>query len=344
MSDKRSAKGKVAEEALRNYFKSLGFFVSRCVPFLYRTYEVTDIDLFLYIKKTTISRDRINVDIKRKRTPQAIERIFWAKGLQEVLGFDSCIVATTDKRTATREFGALHGVMVLDGKALGRIISHYKPTEDALTEEDLVSVLNSPCIVDPKTNWAKLYHQCKQELLINLDFNGFNRFFIHGKRAVEEYIASHNSSESALRFLYLSISFMLLALDFKGRHLAYLESEERNKTITEGLRYGEAGKQRADEILETALALVDHAGNADLFTRSALKKEIERQLADFPAENLAGYFSKADVVKSLFDLAKQFHAEAFSSKPQEPGNLESSLKSIIGLLADNYQVDRKKIL
>ena len=49
-------------------------------------------------------------------------------------------------------------------------------------------------------------------------------------------------------------------------------------------------------------------------------------------------------MKSLFDLAKKFHAEAFSSKPEKPGNLESSLKSIIGLLADNYQVDRKKIL
>jgi len=344
MSTGAKTKGGIAEEALRQYFNSLGFFVSRSVPFLYSSYQITDVDLFLYIKKTPISRDRINVDIKRKRTPQAIERIFWTKGLQEVLGLDGCVVATTDKRPATREFGALHGVIVLDGKALSRLISYYKSQEDVLTEEGLVSSLDFASVVDSKTNWGKLYRECKQELLMNLDFNGFNRFLNHAKFAIDDYIASHNNSEPALRFLYISIAFLLIAVDFKSRHIAYLDSEERKNAFIEGFRYGEAGKKRADEILQTSLALAEHAGSTGLFTRNTLTVEIDRQLASFPAETLASYLSKTDIMKSLFDLGKQFHRKAFSSVLQVPKDLEPELKSIVGLLVDNYGFDRKKVL
>lgn len=344
MNKKKSNKGKIAEEALRQYFLSLGFFVIRSIQFWFRSYQITDVDLFLYIKKTSITRERINVDIKNKRTPQAIERIFWTKGLKEVLNFDNCVVATTDKRTDTREFGSLHGVTVLDGKALGRIINIYKTPEDILTEEDIISAFDSPTIIAHNIKWTKLYQQCKQDLLTNQNFNGFNLFFNYAKRSFDDLMASHNKSEPALRFLYISISFMLLAIDFKTSQLAYLEREERKQALTEGFRYGEAGKQRADEILESAITLAEHVGNRNLFTRSTLRSEIEKQLESFPAESLGVYFSKPDVMKSLFKLARQFHEIAFFSKPTKFKELQPELKSIIGLLADVYNIDRKEVL
>ena len=114
-------KGPAAEEALRNYFLSIGYFVARGCKFGFQGFDVTDVDLWLYGRTSPLSRERANVDIKNKKTPQALERIFWAKGLQATLGFDACIVATTDTRPDVRDFGLQHQVKVLDGRFLGRL-------------------------------------------------------------------------------------------------------------------------------------------------------------------------------------------------------------------------------
>ncbi|WP_206206140.1 hypothetical protein, partial [Pseudomonas viridiflava] len=66
-------KGPAAEEAIRNYFLSIGYFVVRGCAFKYNQFDVTDIDLFLYGKSSAFSRERLNADIKNKKTPQALE-------------------------------------------------------------------------------------------------------------------------------------------------------------------------------------------------------------------------------------------------------------------------------
>lgn len=344
MTSAISTKGQDAEEALRQYFLSLGFFVTRGVPFSFSGWEVTDIDLFLYMRKTTITRERINVDIKRKMTPKAIERIFWTKGLKEVLGFDRCIVATTDKRPATREFGLLHDVMIMDGNFLTRLTKHYTHPENKFTEEQLMAQLNNKSIVDSKLTLSSLYRLSKSRLINNLDFNGFNLFHNNVKLSIEEYIASNQKSLPALRLLYLSISFMLLTLDFKSRNLAYLEVEDRRKEIIEGIRFGEAGKKRATEILGTAVALAEKAISGNLFAKNVLQQEIDSQLNEYPAEGLAEYFSKSEVMKNLFNYSIQFHETAFLKNLPLPGQLNPELKSIMGLAVDHLKVDRKKIL
>ena len=64
MTDKINLKkGELAEEKLRLYFKSLGFFVVRSIECKYQGYDVTDIDLWLYSRPSPISRERTNVDI-----------------------------------------------------------------------------------------------------------------------------------------------------------------------------------------------------------------------------------------------------------------------------------------
>src|SRR5215475_12151178 len=106
------AKGIDAEEALRNYFLQAGYFVVRGVPFIYRGFDVTDVDIWLYIRSTSLTRERTCVDIKRKKTPQAMERVFWIKGLREVLRVERAIVVTNDNRIETRDFGSANGVTV----------------------------------------------------------------------------------------------------------------------------------------------------------------------------------------------------------------------------------------
>ncbi len=94
---KKVNKGEVMEELLRDYFMQAGYYVVRGVPFVYEGFDITDIDLWLYSRTSSISREITIVDIKNKKTPQAIERIFWTKGLAEAVGAGNAIVASTEK-------------------------------------------------------------------------------------------------------------------------------------------------------------------------------------------------------------------------------------------------------
>ena len=91
-------KGHRMEETLRIYFLKSGYYVARGVPFRYKDFDITDIDLWLYNRTSPVSREISIVDVKNKKTPLAIERIFWTKGLQIAIKANSALVATTDKR------------------------------------------------------------------------------------------------------------------------------------------------------------------------------------------------------------------------------------------------------
>lgn len=344
MPKTKKTKGVLAEEALRQYFMALGFFVVRGARFRFREYEITDVDLWLYMKKS-LTREIINVDIKNKKTPQAIERIFWTKGLQEVLKCDKCIVATTDRRPATRDFGALHGVIVLDGSAQNKIIANFSGAAQAvLDEDDILSILRVPSVLDSKISLDKIYLQSKETLLSDLNYNGFNVFLNNSKVAIEEYLARHTQSQAPLKLLYASIAFMLLAVDYKCRELGLLETSQRKEELADGFRFGEAGKERANEILETAMALAANVGDSNLFTRSMLRAEVEQQLTSYPAEELASFFAKAEVMKSLFDMAKNFYSFMMAKETPPPTAIDSQYRAIVGLLADVHKIDRRKLL
>jgi hypothetical protein len=81
MMSEPQTKGETTEELLREYFTTLGYFSVRGIPYRYGNFDVTDIDIWLYSRPSPLTRERANVDIKRKKTPQALERIFWAKGV-----------------------------------------------------------------------------------------------------------------------------------------------------------------------------------------------------------------------------------------------------------------------
>ena len=68
------------------------------------------------------------------------------------------------------------------------------------------------------------------------------------------------------------------------------------------------------------------------------------RLNKYPAEGLAEYFSKSEVMKNLFNYSTQFYETAFLKSLPFPGQLKPELKSIIALTVDQLDFDRKKIL
>ncbi len=137
---------------------------------------------------------------------------------------------------------------------------------------------------------------------------------------------------------------MLLALDFKSQLLAYLEVEQRKNEIIDGIRFGEAGKKRATEILDTAGALAEKVTAGQFSSNISIKEEIRNQLKSYPAEGLAEFFSRSGVMKNLFNYSLKFHELAFLKEIPTPETLPPELKSISARLVDHLNLDRKKIL
>src|SRR5690606_10294824 len=129
------SKGEYMEELLRNYFLNSGYYVVRGVKYRYESIDITDVDLYLYGRSSSVTRQRINVDIKNKKAPQAFERILWANGVKQLLNFDSCIVATTDYRPVLHKFAQMHSTSVLDGNFLSKLRSNSFPNR--YSEEEM---------------------------------------------------------------------------------------------------------------------------------------------------------------------------------------------------------------
>ena len=167
-------KGELIEEKLRLFFLESGYYVVRGIKYNFKDIELTDIDLFLYGRKSSLSRERINVDIKNKKVPKAFERILWAKGLQGLLRFENCVVATTDKREVVREYGKKHNIIILDGNFLKKLTY---VTDNRISEEDILQSLSTIKSYNSFKNqsWNIIYEKSKSRLLDELDFSGFNR-------------------------------------------------------------------------------------------------------------------------------------------------------------------------
>lgn len=108
-------KGSRMEELLRSYFLKTGYYVVRGVPFIYEGFDVTDIDLWLYSRNLSVSREITLVDAKNKRHHSGQERIFWVQGLRVATKATNAVVATTEKRQEVKDFGRELGVLVLMG-------------------------------------------------------------------------------------------------------------------------------------------------------------------------------------------------------------------------------------
>lgn len=327
------AKGELMEELIRNYFISSGYFVLRGVKFRYEKNDITDVDLYLYGRSSSITRQRINVDIKNKKTPQAFERILWANGVRKLLKFDSCIVATTDRRPVVHKFGQLHNTIILDGAFLSKLRSNSY--SDRLSEEELVQRIskNKSYEISGGKNWRNIYEESKSRMLSELDFSGFNTALPYIEHFVEKILTDPQKQEDATRLLYLIISHLLITIDFILKDVSFLNVSEREKKLLNGFKYGNLGKDGVDTLISIAIQI---SGKSS--TNSLLKKSLD----GIPIDILKDFFIKNENTKNLFNWAREFEKMGFNRNFMNPENLASSLRGVISLMLDFLGVDRKK--
>jgi hypothetical protein len=261
-----------------------------------------------------------------------------------VLGVDRAVVVTTDNRHETRDFGATHDVTVLHGDFQQRVINTFSNTSDRITEEQLFSVLKTPCVVDSAVVWPRFFRDSKAALLDGLSFNGCNALLIQIRLLLAEYLASNKTSLASVRLLYVITAYFLIALDYSARLIVHLDADKRRASLAEGFRYGDSGRERTEKIVDMAVQLLAVTAQTDLVSRATLGNEVTKQLSDYPAEILAEHFAKSEVLKQLFDHAREFERSAYAVQLAPPHQIASEQKALVGLLCDFLKIDRRQVI
>lgn len=337
-------KGYRMEELLRRYFIRGGYFTVRGVPFVYEGFDITDIDIWLYERPSSVSRHRIIVDTKNRNTPKTIERIFWTKGLQQVLGVEQAIVATTDKRPAVSNFGREQDVLILDGTFLDKLQKSAEPFEARLTEEQLIDLLGTYRPTKDGGDWRGLFKMAKRPLASGLGYNAINRWLIDAKYFAEQALVVATHKEVALRFLYLLVSFIAIAIDFVMRDLAFFEPAAKLATLNDGLRHGSQGATGTKQLLELATGLIEQYAPEHRILAPRIRERVGQELEAIPTKPLAEYFAKQSVSHDLFSVARELEGAAYKSVFVSPHDFSPAAKGVLGVLLDFWELERRSFL
>jgi hypothetical protein len=330
------------EETLREYFLELGYYVVRGIKYGFEGFDVTDVDLWLYQRGSSFSRQRFNVDIKHKRTPQALERVLWAKGLQQCLELDGALVATTDSRKAVKKFADQNEVVLLDGAMIAKLKLRYGKGTNRLSEEELIYLARGEKNDRVGVDWIKRVAVAKSRVLSQLDFDGFNALLIETQFFASEMITDTHRAKLACRFFYFNLSLLAVVLDFIVRDFAFIDKQLQSDALDDGFRFGKVGKQGAEKVFTAASKIVSACFPGERARSADFIKQLRTESMNLQVEILTEFFLKANHGRALFDFARAFEAAAYARELTAPAELSGEQRGLISAILDFHGIDRKK--
>jgi hypothetical protein len=333
-------KGATLEEALRRYFIEMGYFTIRGVKVFVGDEDVTDIDLWLYMRGSGIHRQRILVDAKYKRCPQAMERLVWVVGAQRVFGAEGTIVATTDNRDDVRSFAKKYGVLIFNGHFLQRITGKYGEPDSRLNEEDFLTYIARIPLVKLDGDWGGTIRRAKSLLVTDLGFGAINHWIEMARLFADKAMIRANYSVVAMRCFYLILAFICIGFDYVMREIAFEEPDEKRAALAAGLRYGPLGKTEFDKTLELAIGLVRAAVVEPKPIEHAIRSKVLEGLYSRREQIISEYICRSEIQQSLFTLGCDFERLAMLRQPVSPSDLAPPLLAFVGCMLDAFQIAR----
>lgn len=340
MRRKQIDKGAIAEELLKSYFLERGYYVLRGVNVNYEKTLITDIDIFLYKRSSHFNVERINVDIKNKKVSKALERIFWTRGVKDILGFSNCMVATLDRRPAVKSFAKQHNVKLLDGNFMSKLKlneSLAKSTMTRLNEEELKLLFDRGGMDKMDGNWYSRLDAAKSRLIGEFTFNKVIRTLNDFEYFMSEYISRRGEEKEALlRALYTILSIVCTLVDGLSLNVVNEDEEARLTFFKSGFAFGDEGLDGFRKVFRM-LDTTPLVQSSDL----NLESNFETSLNSIPTTIISEYFAQQGVLNGLFTASRFFISEAYSKKLSKPLLISAEHQSLIYLLMDYYSMDRK---
>ncbi|PTR12828.1 MULTISPECIES: hypothetical protein [unclassified Novosphingobium] len=342
-SKKTGKKGFETEEIVRSYFLGAGFFVVRGVKLRHGDDELTDIDLWLYERSATLARRRIIIDIKDNAQPKAAERLFFVKGLAELIQVEATGIATSDTRRSLRELARKHNVLWIDNADLQRLKSSQRLTvSERMTDEDLNVLISKVDNSRISKNVRDVFAAVKSAVAdrfgpscANTALDGAQYF---SRKCVESYPSSL-AAQVFTRLTYFCCAIAAAALDFASGESALRPHQERLKNLTDVIRFGEDPKGTAEKLKWAEAAVRDFAPNG-MALAEVIRNRLNDALRSVPAENLAEISAKMANSDRLFNAARDLEQAAFAMKCPGFDDLTVDAKSFVGAVLDFVSTDR----
>lgn len=347
MTAKNGKKGYELEELLRAYFIRAGVYAVRGVPLRLEGEDLTDVDIWLYERPTGSSRRRQIVDAKSKTKPKAVERLFWTKGLYELLEVDGAYIATTDTRPLLKEMSRRLGLSVLDGADIKRMADSDRVLlPNRISEEEMLTKIKDFDKSRRTKDTQNAYGDLKAALIDRFGGGTVNRALEHVAGFADALVSCHpksNGAEVNLRLLYVAASISAIALDFSLTKVSFKSADERRRTVQNVIRYGEEDESRGLEKVRIATALIErYAANGSAVAQS-VSQAIKSDFSKIPAEIIADHILKNLKSDGLFRLARSLEIRAFSADLLGFDDLPAEEKSFLGVLLDFSGIDRSSV-
>lgn len=344
MSPKKSGqKGIETEELLRAYFLRAGFFVLRGVKLRYDGADLTDLDLWVYERSATLARRRTIIDIKDKGKPQAAERMFFARGVAEIIGVEGAGVATTDSRPSLRELARKHGVLWIDGADLQRLKSSGELNNDIrISEEEFYQELNRVDSTRSSRAFRDGIDQVKSSVGDRFGASCANRslegtdFFAH--EAVAAYPGS-TAAQAAVRATYMTAAIAAAALDFASADSALRPAGERLRSLADVIRFG-SDERGVRERLAWAEAAIREYAPSGAGVAQIVRDRFNAELKAVPAEALAEIAVKLTHNEKMFSVARALERAAYEKVLPGFDELDADTKTYLGAVLDFVGVKR----
>jgi restriction endonuclease len=336
-------KGARLEEIVRAYFAKQGFFAMRSVPLRYGQHDVSDVDIWLYARQSATIRTRVVVDVKNKKSPRALERVLWTKGLQTLTNADRAIVVTTDNAPQIAKFGFEQKVTVITKIFLDRLQKTF-PGEDRISLEDFLARVRQYGAQKTDGDWIRRLEDAKSSLISLPGFQAFNRAMTNFAFFAERIESRPHYAEQALRCALMCASIACIALDSALERVVFEELPDRYRAIAEGATYGDSGDQRVQKGIDNVLALIEESmENGRVVARQA-KEQLQKRFRAVRADIVAEFFSREHNAGQLFPIARELEAFAHQRSAPQTSSLSADSRAVLGVLSDFVQVRRQVIV
>ncbi|EFC6728307.1 hypothetical protein FD597_23755, partial [Escherichia coli] len=96
------------------------------------------------------------------------------------------------------------------------------------------------------------------------------------------------------------------------KELSYLTVDERIVKLADGFTYGTKGRDGMRKLIELSLSLVERFAYDGKITANQIRSNISTQFEMLPSQILGEYFSKREVYKNLFVVARELESLAMN--------------------------------
>lgn len=333
-------KGAALEEIARAYFQRQGYFALRSVPYRFDGEDVTDIDVWLYGRQAASGRIRAVVDAKDKRSPKALERVLWTKGLQVTTGSDRAIVVTTDNNPRVNRFARENRVSVVTKSFLDSFARSDRGKSDRMTLEGFYDHINANQSQKQDGDWLAHVEAVKTALVSNPGFPAFNSAVSAFRFFGEKLDTRPLYREQALRCCYLTASIACASLDAALERVVFDDESAKVRAINNGIVFGDTGDGKTQKNLQNVLNLVAASMNNGRALSAQIESAIDAEFGKIRADIISEYFSKEANQFALFTIARELEDKAHAPLGGDLNGLSLDAKGTLGVLADFSQVKR----